>query len=55
MIMTRINERYNLIAKDESEKEFVKNLSQIVTMLGEDLDSKEDTLFITGVTENDIN
>ena len=54
MIMSRVNGRYNLIAKEESEKEFVQNLSQIVTMLGEDLDNKEDTLFITGVTEKDI-
>lgn len=52
MMMTRINGCYNLIAKDENEKEFVQNLSQIVAMLGEDLDSREDTLFITGVTEN---
>lgn len=51
MIMTRINGRYNLIAKEETEKEFVKNLSQIVTMLGEDLDSREDTLFVTDVAE----
>lgn len=53
MVMSRIKGRYNLIAKEESEKEFVQNLSQIVVMLSEDLDSRDDTLYLTDVQEMD--
>lgn len=46
MVMTRINGKYNLIAKDMEPLDFTEELSSIVQALSEDADNDEDMLFI---------
>lgn len=50
MVMTRINGKYNLIAKDMEPQEFTEELSSIVQALSEDVDNDEDMLFIPNCT-----
>lgn len=42
MVMTKINGRYNLIAKDMEPKEFTEELSSLIQTMADDLDNDED-------------
>ena len=42
MVMTKINGKYNLIAKDMEPKEFTEELSSLIQTMADDLDNDED-------------
>ena len=46
MVMTKINGKYNLIAKDMEPKEFTEELSSLIQTMADDLDNDEDMLYI---------
>lgn len=46
MIMTKINGKYNLIAKDMEPKEFTEELSSLIQTIADDMDNDEDVLYI---------
>ena len=48
--MTRINGKYNLIAKGMGPKEFTEELSELIKAMAEDIDNDEDMLYITNCT-----
>lgn len=50
MVMTKINGRYNLIAKDMEPKEFTEELSSLIQTMADDLDNDEDMLYIPNCT-----
>lgn len=50
MVMTRINGKYNLIAKGMGPKEFTEELSELIKAMAEDIDNDEDMLYITNCT-----
>ena len=50
MVMTKINGKYNLIAKDMEPKEFTEELSSLIQTMTDDLDNDEDMLYIPNCT-----
>lgn len=46
MVMTKINGRFNLIAKDMEPQEFTKELSGLMQAMAEDIGNDEDMLYI---------
>ena len=50
MVMTRINGKYNLIAKGMEPKKFTKELSELIKAMAEDIDNDEDMLYIPNCT-----
>ena len=55
MVMTRINGKYSLEAKDENRSELVRGLTQIAQMMLHELDDNDDALFITDLIEDKVN
>ena len=50
MVMTKINGRYNLIAKDMDPKEFKEELLGLAQTMEEDIGNDEDMLYIPNCT-----
>ena len=55
MVLTRVDGRYALEAKDLSKEKLIKGLTQIAVMLKEETDSNEDALFITDLIDDKAN
>lgn len=55
MIVTRINGRYSIEAKNVAPEDLISDLESLVKMIRMDMDSSDDCLFVTGIEDNNKN
>ena len=55
MVLTRVNGKYTLEAKNLSKEEFCNGIKQIAEMLKAETDKTEDVMFITDLIDSKAN